>query len=46
VIQADSDNLESAQAILRGLRRRHQATGRKPIFIHTVRISLSLSVIG
>ncbi|CCM05825.1 uncharacterized protein FIBRA_08059 [Fibroporia radiculosa] len=32
---ADSDNLPAIQAILRGLRKRHTATGDVPILIHT-----------
>lgn len=36
VSQADADNLEAAQATLRGLKKRHSATGIPPIFIHTV----------
>ncbi|EKM78697.1 hypothetical protein AGABI1DRAFT_41510, partial [Agaricus bisporus var. burnettii JB137-S8] len=35
VTPADADDLEAAKAILRGLRRRHRATGIPSIFIHT-----------
>ncbi|KAF9453420.1 NAD(P)-binding protein [Macrolepiota fuliginosa MF-IS2] len=31
----DANNLEAAKAILRGLSKRHQATGKPPTFIHT-----------
>jgi nucleoside-diphosphate-sugar epimerase len=33
---ASSDHLPAAQAMLRGLKRRHEATGKTPAFIHTV----------
>ncbi|KAI6142651.1 hypothetical protein BKA82DRAFT_1003327 [Pisolithus tinctorius] len=32
---ADADNLAAAQAILRGLKRRYEATGQQPLLIHT-----------
>jgi uncharacterized protein YbjT (DUF2867 family) len=37
---ADADHLPAAQAILRGLKRRHASTGEAPTFIHTVCPSL------
>lgn len=37
---AASDDLPVIQAILRGLKRRHTATGETPAFIHTVSIGL------
>ncbi|KAF9466577.1 hypothetical protein BDZ94DRAFT_1319443 [Collybia nuda] len=35
IAMADADNLEAAQATLKGLKKRHTITGVKPIFIHT-----------
>ncbi|KAI6012080.1 hypothetical protein BKA83DRAFT_676974 [Pisolithus microcarpus] len=32
---ADADNLAAAQAILRGSKKRYEATGRQPLLIHT-----------
>ncbi|KAK7690487.1 hypothetical protein QCA50_005585 [Cerrena zonata] len=32
---ADADNLDAVRAIIRGLKRRHDATGDIPIYIHT-----------
>ena len=37
ISQADADDLGAAKATLRGLKKRYQATGKAPIFIHTVR---------
>ncbi|KAI6109260.1 hypothetical protein EDD16DRAFT_1615421 [Pisolithus croceorrhizus] len=33
---ADADNLAATQAILRGLKRKYDATGQQPLLIHTV----------
>ncbi|KIO01034.1 hypothetical protein M404DRAFT_150977, partial [Pisolithus tinctorius Marx 270] len=35
---ADADNLAAAQAILRGLKKRYEATGQQPLLIHTVSV--------
>ncbi|KII89888.1 hypothetical protein PLICRDRAFT_40070 [Plicaturopsis crispa FD-325 SS-3] len=35
VSAADSDDLPAAEAIVRGLKRRHQETGKVPVIIHT-----------
>ncbi|KAF5327663.1 hypothetical protein D9619_004864 [Psilocybe cf. subviscida] len=35
IATADADDLGAAQATLRGLKRRYEATGKAPIFIHT-----------
>ncbi|KII89892.1 hypothetical protein PLICRDRAFT_40076 [Plicaturopsis crispa FD-325 SS-3] len=35
---ADCDDLPSAEAILRGSKRRHAETGKVPVFIHTVSV--------
>ncbi|WOO86267.1 putative protein [Vanrija pseudolonga] len=32
---ADADSIDAIRAILAGLRQRHEATGTKPVFIHT-----------
>jgi hypothetical protein len=37
---ADADHLPAAQAILRGLKRRHASTGEAPTFIHTAGTSM------
>ncbi|KXN91706.1 hypothetical protein AN958_12558 [Leucoagaricus sp. SymC.cos] len=34
----DADNLEAARAMLRGLKKRHQAIGKAAVFIHTANI--------
>jgi hypothetical protein len=34
-MQSDSDGYEAAKAILRGLKKRHEATGQIPTYIHT-----------
>lgn len=36
MVQADSDDIPSAEATLRGLKKRFETTGKKPIFINTV----------
>jgi hypothetical protein len=42
--QADADDLNAMKAILKGLKKRREATGQSPIYIHTVRLCLSLAV--
>lgn len=36
--QANADDVPSVEAILRGLKKRYDATGKQPIFINTVRL--------
>ncbi|KAJ3746688.1 hypothetical protein DFH05DRAFT_971586 [Lentinula detonsa] len=35
IATADCDSVEAAQSTLKGLKKRHESTGKKPIFIHT-----------
>ena len=37
--QADADHIESTKAVLAGLKRRFEVTGKAPMLIHTVSLA-------
>lgn len=41
ITAANVDDMDAAHAILRGLKRKYEATSKAPLLIHTVRILLS-----
>lgn len=42
-VQADADHVPGNEAILRGLKKRFEATGKKAILVHTVRPGFLIS---
>jgi len=40
-LQEQTESLRAAKAILKGLKARYEATGRRPIILHTVSICIA-----